>query len=268
MKTMLLSLIILALSASNINIDVTFPYVRDQKKQSVHNEGEYLLQMNMIKKQQKSTKGTVLLTCHASYPSIVYEQGQEQHDKIMQINQEIKQDAIERFQAACSEATDFINEFMGEIGEGNDRNLLPFIIDLSYEMKWNKEDLISFVYTDYRWLGGAHPDTTKRGFIYDVNKGKKITPIDLLTISEKEIKQFIYDEMRENYQRSPEAYFKEEIEGLKTLDFKYEYYLDQEGLVFFFNTYEVAPYATGIVSIPFKYKDHSVSFRDSELFKN
>lgn len=229
----------------------------------------HLIQSKTLQRETKSKDGTVILKCSFMYPQIKVENDSKNRKQIQEVNQLIEVYAIQQFQKKCTEAEDYTKEFINQIYQGNlPPSWLPLTVAVTYDITLNRNEILSFRYTDFEWLGGAHPSTNLTGFIYDTIQGKELKPEDLLLIDTTGIKQFIADEMRKLYQKNPENYFKEEVENLQKLNFDYGYYLNEEGLVFFFNQYEVAPYVTGVVSIPLKYSEHPEKFRPNNIFQS
>ena len=228
----------------------------------------YLIQPKTVQREAKSKDGTVVLKCSLMYPQIKVETNSPNRKQIQTVNQLIETYAMQQFQQKCTEAVNFTNEFIGEIYQGNlPHSWLPFTVDITFDITLNRNGILSFKYTDFEWLGGAHPSTDITGFIYDTVQGKELKPEDLLQLDANGVKQFIADEVKKLYEKNPENYFKEEVENLQKLNFEYGYYLNDEGFVFFFNRYAVAPYVAGVISVPLKYSEHPEKFRTPELFQ-
>ena len=213
-------------------------------------------------REAKSKDGTTVLLCKLQYPQIKVNENLSNQKSMLEVNRLIEIEAMQKFQEKCTEAVDFTNEFIGEIYQGNlPKPWLPFTVEYSYEVTWNRQKLLSFLATEFEWLGGAHPNTNYYGYIYDIEQGIQLTPSDLLTLDENGVKQYIADEMMLLYKKNPNDYFQDEVKELQKLDFKYGSYLNDEGLVFFFNAYEVAPYVRGKVEVPLKFVEHPELFR-------
>ena len=206
---------------------------------------------------------TVLLRCDLRYPQF---KGIEENAS-NQVNQIIEKNAIMEFSKNCKEARASIQDTIGDIPLGIEYQAwLPYSYQLTDEVTLNHKDYVSFYYTDFKWFGGAHPDTTIEGFSYNMNTGKQISPSDVLVLDEVGVKTYIANEAAKLYQTTPEIYFKEEIENLKKLDFEYGFYLTNEGVVFFFNPYMIAPYATGVVRIDLKQTENPQLFKAEAPF--
>ena len=224
----------------------------------------YEVKTKTFQREAKSKDGQLVLTCKYAFPWIKTEKGRPDHIRILSVNQQIEKESMNQFGNACKEAVDFTNEFIGEIYQGDKKvPWLPFQVDFSYEITRNKNQWFSYLVTEFRWLGGAHPDTQYQGYIYDLSTAKLVKPVDLLKKSAKEIKQYIADEMMKLYKENPSYYFEDEVKELQKLKFEYNSYLNDEGIVFFFNAYEVAPYVTGKVEIPLKYQGNESWFKDN-----
>lgn len=227
----------------------------------------YKIEDQKVQRDVKSKDGTILLKCKLIYPQIIDPCNSSKFIDV--VNKSIESQAVKEYSKRCEDVREYIKEAEGEITSGTiNRDLLPYSFEYTYTMTLNHKDYISFYYTDYEWFGGAHPSTTIDGFSYDMNSGKGIAAKDLLKINETGIKTYIAEQAAELYQKNPEAYFEEEIKNLKNLEFEYGFYLNQDGIVFYFEPYMIAPYATGIVTIELRYTEHPDFFIDGNPFRN
>lgn len=232
------------------------------QKSQTREEIVYVIEEKQRHYETKDPNGVLILSGTLTYPQIRVNQKDPFYTKVQTINQQIETKQTEKFQKRYKAAVE--NLTTGAQGvplETIPSAWFPLMIQHTYEVTFNQNNMVSFLYTDFEWLGGAHPETNQSGVIYGIKEGKELLPEDLLLLDAKGIKQFIANEVLALYEKTPENYFKDEVDRLQTLDFHYEYYLNEEGFVFFFNRYAVAPYVAGIVSVPFKYTEHSDQFR-------
>ena len=119
------------------------------------------------------------------------------------------------------------------------------------EVTYNSEAIISLAISNYSNTGGAHGSTNVTFFNFDKATGHPITIKSLFTdmksfneLAEEHFKEALLFE--ENY--TYENYFFGEAFHLPE-----NYGFSDEGLILFYNTYEIAPYAMGIMefTIPF-----------------
>ncbi len=116
----------------------------------------------------------------------------------------------------------------------------------------NAGGLISLVYTQYQYTGGAHGLQSVSCLVVDVNKGRVVRLADLFTAGyEKQLIEQLEKEFRREYD-IPEG---EPLNGENGLLFDphlpvtSNFYLTKEGIGFVYNPYEVAPYVVGEINL-------------------
>lgn len=120
------------------------------------------------------------------------------------------------------------------------------------EITYNSENIISLAISSYSNTGGAHGNTNVTFYNFDKASSKLIDVNTLITD-------------KEAFKTLVETHFKANINS--TNEFTYEDYFfeagfqlpanigfNDEGLILFYNTYEVAPYAMGITEFTIPYK--------------
>ena len=154
-----------------------------------------------------------------------------------------------------SMASDFSDEALEAYDEGYVQ--MPYEFSTTVAVEYLKNDIISLVYNQYVYLGGAHPSTYESSYTYNTKNGELLQPQDIMGGTHDEIiaqvKQLFIDDVN-NY---PDDYFDDSIEMINEVsDEAIGYYLNDTGLVFYMNHYEIAPYSSGIrsVMIPFEVK--------------
>lgn len=166
---------------------------------------------------------------------------------IAKINKEIKQDIESRFnniyvdevdnQGIIEAYYDYVNTFM------NGNTEVPFEDKLGFEVKYNKNNIISISYKSISFTGGAHPNAFSEGITYDLLIGKKIEAYEYLDIEKEKMYDIVEKEMIKKYVENEEEYtnsarIKDNIEYI-------QYYLTEEGVYFFFTEYIIGPHAMG-----------------------
>ena len=121
-------------------------------------------------------------------------------------------------------------------------------IERSGTVKFFNDDFISLTFSEYSYLGGAHPNSYTVFTVLDLNSGNKVTLEDIFITSYKPI----LDEIAEKEFRK----LKElgEDESLDEAGFWFDgnrfsinenFALSNEGLTFYYNNYEITSYAYG-----------------------
>jgi hypothetical protein len=127
---------------------------------------------------------------------------------------------------------------------------------LDYASSYNANGYLSFFFDRYEYAGGAHGTTIRRSDTCELSTGQ-VLPLPAFFPRGypylKTILESILDEARNRNADDP-VYF----ENYEELILKYfdpgSYYLTPEGIAFYFQQYEIAPYAAGIIVFIVPYK--------------
>lgn len=120
---------------------------------------------------------------------------------------------------------------------------------------FSDDKILSYSYESYAYLGGAHGNSNRRLYNFDLKNAHIITENEIF-ISDyfSTLTQFIKEELLE---QSAEV---GSVADLNDLDFWEEeirpnnnFYVSEEGLVYVFNPYEIAPYSMGQIEVTLPY---------------
>lgn len=164
-------------------------------------------------------------------------------------------------------------------GEQNAADLAPVLIQFpemqgpsarvqtwfDYRIKYNQNDLLSLVFLEYQFAGGAHGSTIQSGYTFDLNTGKQqsladqfLPNVDYISVISKEVKRQI------EARGLTDALF----EPFTKIRPDQGYYLTDQGLVVFFQQYEIMPYAAGIQEFTIDYRDLQGMLKNPALGQN
>jgi len=126
----------------------------------------------------------------------------------------------------------------------------PYDAVLHYDVTYNENCYLSSYHDQYEYTGGAHGNTVRASDTWSLKTGARLELADFFSggqnyksIMLASILKQADQDMREN----PGVYF----DTYRALIIKYfneeSYYLTPEGLAIYFQQYEIAPYASGIV---------------------
>lgn len=103
-----------------------------------------------------------------------------------------------------------------------------------------QKNIIHFTSSTSMYMGGAHPMTVSESLNFDVNSGKRVTLKDILKEGcGIELTSLIKEDLT-----------KQEVEYWETEEFTLENFIIEEGgICFWFNAYDVAPYVYGAPSV-------------------
>lgn len=205
----------------------------------------YLIQ----KKISNETGNRSLLEVLYQYPQVALA---EYHYSYQTINQHIESEILDRFYKNYNTMVLQVNDFTNPAylsGKQETISWLPLTADVTYQIPYNNNKILSVLFQEFLWFGGAHPSTEQFSFTYDLCSGRELTAKELLGVTEKEVKERIANGFEQEYKKNPEKYFPEEIKRLKTLNFTYDYYLTDQGVMVYFNPYAIGPYVSGILTL-------------------
>lgn len=121
---------------------------------------------------------------------------------------------------------------------------------------FNKNCLLCFYFDNYTYYGGAHGNTIRKSYNFNLKKG---TIIKLKDIIKPNSFDYIFVKMEEIINNEREKYSGlYGFNALKENFNKNNFYLTEEGLVIYYGLYEVAPYVNGIVTFLFPYNEYII----------
>lgn len=142
-----------------------------------------------------------------------------------------------------------------EYNVANGYPIMVYEIDLVYTVTYNENCIVSLYYDEYQFTGGAHGNTIRTSQTWDLNTGNML---DLCYFFPNNPNYIVYilqninTQMKEQIDSGQNYYFDNYCE-LVLETFKQEnYYLTNEGIVIYFQQYDIAPYSSGILEFLIK----------------
>lgn len=171
------------------------------------------------------------------------------------INRDI-QSQINAFLAYA--ATDFYNQAVREYRKAIENNypFRTFEAVLNYTVTYNRNCHFSLYRDQYEYTGGAHGSTIRYSDTWNLQTGRTvplrsffrqdINYVDFLT-------KYMIRQAKEQIEQGNNKYF-DNYQELIIKNFKPKnFYLTQTGIAIYYQQYEIAPYATGIVDFIIPY---------------
>jgi hypothetical protein len=114
---------------------------------------------------------------------------------------------------------------------------------VSYTVNYNQRGLLSIVFSDYIYSGGAHGGIVLQAYNFNIANGQNTKLFDVLDSKAKQAKvqKYAYDYVKKD---SSKMYFVESIDDIPLSNDTVFYYKDG-GIALVFQQYEIAPYASG-----------------------
>ncbi|MCD8391117.1 MAG: DUF3298 and DUF4163 domain-containing protein [Firmicutes bacterium] len=152
--------------------------------------------------------------------------------------------------------TEFESSESGEpLSGGNKR-----VLEIRQEVTYNTESFISVVTETYGYEGGAHGQSVKSAKNIDVSNGAVLELEDLFSDSDYKtvLNRLITEIMEENPNEYSNLWEKPVIKDSSARDFC----LSADGLVIFYQPYDLSYYARGFVNFTIEYEDISGYLKD------
>ncbi len=151
-------------------------------------------------------------------------------------------------------------DFEGEVKElrkiGFNQNYGAVV---NYEVKYNKNGLLSVVFTDYTYNGGAHGIYGDISYTFDLTTGETYNLEDLFNAG-FDYKNVINEIVKEQFNAMDYT-----LEEFKSISENQPYYLSNSGIVIYFSLYEYTPYAAGIPRFTIPYEQIASSIQPNNL---
>lgn len=117
--------------------------------------------------------------------------------------------------------------------------------------------ILCYSISNVNFMGGAHPNTKFRYLNFDRRTGKLLTLNDIFTVGfENKLNSILDKLIRKNYFIKEDDDLREKI-GLyeNKIEFNNNFAITKNGLKFYYNPYEIAPYSVGFLEIIIPYSE-------------
>ncbi|HHW30266.1 MAG TPA: DUF3298 and DUF4163 domain-containing protein [Clostridiaceae bacterium] len=136
-------------------------------------------------------------------------------------------------------------------------DFFPFAYVREASVSYNGNNLMSVLHIGYDNTGGAHPTNYWASETFDVKTGKKLALTDIFGLSKEKSLEKVYDVVLNQIKNDKEAemyYFEDYEKGVKEYYSENDFFLDSDGIIFYYQTYAIGPYAAGIPSFKLPYE--------------
>lgn len=127
---------------------------------------------------------------------------------------------------------------------------------VTYHMTYNKGCIASLYTEQYTFLGGAHGATVRSSETWNFCLGSQINLADLFPPEQKspdQLFRFIELQVENRLKQSPASFFDNYPELLRENFHAENFFLTPEGIVIYYQQYDIAPYASGIPEFMFPF---------------
>ena len=119
-----------------------------------------------------------------------------------------------------------------------------------YILEYEDDDVVSLLFRDYRYLGGAHGTTVTYGLVYDKHSGARIPLDNYLRVTPADLNEAVYDHLYNGTGKPMPYTF---AKWNRPIDYVPEDYflLGNGGIAVLFQPYALGCYADGYTTIRF-----------------
>jgi hypothetical protein len=152
---------------------------------------------------------------------------------------------------------DFLAEQEKAHGEEMSVTWFSYYEFFSNEIKYNKNDLLCYAVSYENYTGGAHGSHSHKNYIIDLKTGRDVEEADIFTDAYQDALANILVNKIAEKNRIENARELENI-GYFSIDEIYpngNFSIDDTGITYYFNEYEIAAYVVGITSVFLPYDE-------------
>ena len=137
-------------------------------------------------------------------------------------------------------------------------NWMPYFYGLTYNPQRIDQRILSFYGDKVKFTGAAHPERSRKGANYDLETGDVLTLASIMTTeaTTEDFCKLVLDALAERAEGDflREGYA-EDVKHRFTADPTQDenWYFTTAGLCFYFDPYEIAPYASGVITAVIPY---------------
>lgn len=186
--------------------------------------------------------GNLILKYHIEYPSIKYNENFNNYNRNLAVelkNQtegELYEQAIQTY----------------KYNKENGYPIMVYEVYRTYEITLNTNTVVSLYIDEYTFAGGAHGNTIRTSQTWNLNQGCLI-PLASLFPNNPYFMIDILKEINNQIANEKEIYFEDTCNLVLETFNPQSFYLVPEGIVIYFQQYDIAPYSSGIRTFLIKY---------------
>lgn len=152
-------------------------------------------------------------------------------------------------------ADKFINEYEIFLNENKDYNL-GWMTEIQGKPEFSNTKIICYSISNVYFLGGAHPNSNLTYLNFERENGRLVFIPDIFSPGfEEKLNQAVDSEFRKSRNISPEDGLTDKA-GLfnNKISYNNNFAVLREGIRFYYNPYEIAPYAAGPIEVTVPYE--------------
>ena len=135
----------------------------------------------------------------------------------------------------------------------------------NYQIKYNQNGLLSLVFQNYQYAGGAHGNTVQTGYTMNLKTGQQCALKDLFKANADYVSIISNSVKTQLDERDLTAAL---FQPFSKINENQGYYLSDNGIVVYFQQYEILPYAAGIQEFTVDYSLLTELLKEPDLTKD
>lgn len=133
--------------------------------------------------------------------------------------------------------------------QDNQRPFNSYSLIMDYQITYNAGCIVSLFMDTFTYMGGAHGETKRQSDTWDFKTGTKIMLGDIYPLNQASLAKFqksVEQQISDRLNAVPGSYF-DDFSILLQKSFRPEnFYIKPNGVIIYFQQYDIAPYSTGI----------------------
>ncbi len=216
--------------------------------------GDYRIGYNYVEDTVKSADGkTDLISTLVSYPTLISE---SEDSYAAEVSAKLKAEAEGLMAYMLQGNLESAQEWYDS--EKTDPDAAPFVpyeFSVNFDIRKNSDGLLSVEFISSYYLGGAHPNSTVTAKSYDMKNKKELLRSDVFEGTDGEINEQLRLAFEAEIDSKPEEYFADAKKVLAENIGQLGFWLDEDGVVIYADTYILASYAAGLRTCTIGYEN-------------
>lgn len=202
-----------------------------------------------LEKTVKDNDGADLVYITACYP-IISEENAQNASFVKELNKQYKEKAEKYVTELGNRNKADAAELRVNMGE----YFTPMEFCLSFEVNANRNDLLSITVHDYQNAGGTHPSTQLDSRNFNMALCKELKLTDAFGMKQADLNKMLVKDFTAEM-KSQDSFSDDTTERLTAEAANASWYIKDDAVVVYFNTYQVGPYVIGMPAVRYEYKD-------------
>lgn len=170
----------------------------------------------------------------------------------------------QRENAAALKASQEITEQARTDAKERETNYFPYKVSNGLSVRRADNLALSYLLTQYQYSGGAHGYFGVQGVNLDATTGKALRLSEVMEVSDY-LTQVIIEKLQTKY--NPKGFYENmpELVAKEVASESIVWSLGARGVTFYFNSYDIAPYASGMLTVTIFFDERPGFFKQKYL---